>query len=86
MRSSLFSSCGPAKKLASTALLAPGAIVAQRRDHADRVQVGVDLAHEQLALDAVAAGCQARGEVVLHHRHLAVVGVLSMSALPFSMS
>ena len=49
--------------------------VGQLGDHAHRVQIGVHLAHEQIALDAVAQQPDA-GEVVLHHGHVAILGLL----------
>ena len=49
--------------------------VGNRGDHAHRIQVGVHLAHEQVALHAI--GQQPRaGKVVLHHGDVAVGGAM----------
>ena len=45
--------------------------IVQGRNHAHCVQVGVDLSHEKIALDTVAQQPGA-GEIVLHHRNVAV--------------
>ena len=58
----------------ATGALRP-AMLTQRLDHAHRVEVLVHLAGEDLARRLV-ADQPGRGEVVLHHGHPAVVGVL----------
>ena len=50
---------------------APRCNIVQGRNHAHCIQIGVDFSHEQVAFDAIAEQPGA-GEIVLHHRHIAV--------------